>query len=280
MPYNYNVDYFRDHFSGWHAGSFPKITLLLETYLAGSTNLRVLDFGCGDGIYGPVLRPYASFLAGIEGSADAAEIANEGRSYDQVIVGDLGTRSGLQGLMNMGNFDVVFSTEVIEHIEEYSNMLALARSALKPGGRLILTTTMYYHFFFHGVMAHRSAVTPKGLKEYFLGFWSIEERQKFVSRFRDYTGGHYHGFSRRMLTRALVTAGFSLTLFEWLYAEGVFPMFPLLSGTGQLHEKYAQRGYHWLALAKLVLLTAGAVNRSVENLRLPGPNCFLIAQAV
>ena len=68
MPYNYNEDYFRDHLSGWHAGSFPKITLLLETYLAGSTNLHVLDFGCGDGIYGPVLRPYASFLAGIEGA--------------------------------------------------------------------------------------------------------------------------------------------------------------------------------------------------------------------
>lgn len=281
MPYNYNEDYFRDHLSGWHAGSFPKIKLLLETYLAGSSNLHILDLGCGDGIYGQLLRSHATWVAGIEGSPDAVAVAKSRGSYDQVLVGDLATKNGLVELINKGNFDVVFTTEVIEHVEEYTNMLALARSALKTGGRLMLTTTMYYHFIFHAAIVHRSALTPRALAEYVLGFWSLPYRQKFIRRFWDYTGGHYHGFSRRMLTKALEASGFSLEAFEWLYAEsGICPTFSLRSDSGQLHERFIQRGFYSTALAKAVLHSANALNGTIERHKLPAGNCFLVARAV
>jgi SAM-dependent methyltransferase len=40
---------------------------------------------------------------------------------------------------DMGLFDVVVCTEVLEHVNEWVNILVTAREALKTGGRLILT---------------------------------------------------------------------------------------------------------------------------------------------
>jgi cyclopropane fatty-acyl-phospholipid synthase-like methyltransferase len=272
----YEEKYFQSHISGWHAASFPKIKYFLETHLGQSKDLRILDLGCGDGFYGEVLREHACWLAGVDGSQEAVNSACEKGLYDEVAIGDLSSEDGLSILVEKNNYDIVFSTEVIEHIEDYLKMLKLARSALRPGGYLLLTTTAYYHFVFVAPLIQRSALSPRGLVEYFSGFWSVTQRQRFIQRFWDYTGGHYHGFSRRMLSKAVASTGFSLRSFQWMYAQQVFPTYPLLGEVA----RFSNRGPHWVALAKMTLLFANMLNWSVEKLELPAPNCLLAAQAI
>jgi predicted TPR repeat methyltransferase len=47
-------------------------------------NLTILDAGCGTGLCGPVLRPFASHLIGIDISSGILEKARSRHCYDQL----------------------------------------------------------------------------------------------------------------------------------------------------------------------------------------------------
>jgi 2-polyprenyl-3-methyl-5-hydroxy-6-metoxy-1,4-benzoquinol methylase len=229
--------------------------------------------GCGDGVYGPLLRRYARELVGLDGSAAGVARARATGAYDAVLQADLGAAAPLP---LAADFDVVFSTEVLEHVDAYETMLRHCRAALRPGGLLLLTTTMYYHYPFHALAGRQlQALTPRALADYLLGFACPERRKAYVLRFWDYTGGHYYGFSKPMLLRSFRRTGFRVEEFGWLYAGETIPT-NFLTATP---NRFRRLGPPVYAASRLLLGTLRAVNGTIERLHLPGPNCLVRCHA-
>ena len=97
---------------------------------------RVLDLGCGDGWMTAALAAAGMAVTGIE-IADAALDRARAR-YPQL---DL-RRAPIDGPLPLEDSacDVVWSSEVIEHVADTARWISEVRRVLRPGGRLLLTT--------------------------------------------------------------------------------------------------------------------------------------------
>jgi SAM-dependent methyltransferase len=89
-----------------------------------SAPIRILDYGCGGSPY-RVLFPNSDFVR-----ADFTP----GRGLDFLLPAD----SALPA--TIAPFDLVLSTQVLEHVPKPANYVAECFRVLKPGGRLLLTT--------------------------------------------------------------------------------------------------------------------------------------------
>lgn len=101
---------------------------------------RVLDIGCGFGLFtGAVVDkfPYNETW-GVDISNEVIEANKEKHpevAYFQQYVGHLDK-------VPTNYFNLVFSGEVLEHLEEPAQLLKDAHAALKTGGKLIITTPL------------------------------------------------------------------------------------------------------------------------------------------
>ncbi len=97
---------------------------------------RGLDLGCGDGSFASVLFPAAPNLrwTGVELDEVDAELARRSGQYEDILL----TR-GEDMPFEDGEFDVVFSNCVLEHIEGLDRVLERVGRILKPGGHFIFT---------------------------------------------------------------------------------------------------------------------------------------------
>jgi SAM-dependent methyltransferase len=108
-------------------------------------NLRVLDYGCGGSPYRG-LFPHADF-----------------RRADVGAAGDLDYHLNHDGIISerSGFFDVILSTQVLEHVARPLAYLSEAHRLLKGGGRLICTT--HGSFPDHGCPEDYRRWTARGL---------------------------------------------------------------------------------------------------------------------
>jgi len=99
------------------------IRMFLSDY-EGEVSGSVLDYGCGG-------SPYRNLFK-----------TNQYRRADYVDCGGIDRVIGPDGRLDFpdDSFDVVLSTQVLEHVFEPQQYLKQALRVLKPGGRLILTT--------------------------------------------------------------------------------------------------------------------------------------------
>jgi 2-polyprenyl-3-methyl-5-hydroxy-6-metoxy-1,4-benzoquinol methylase len=90
---------------------------------------RLLDVGCGDGLFFDTLSRFGS----VEGIEPDAGLLRDPRWRDRIAVGRLGeARPGHA-------YDLVLMLDVLEHIEDDRAALASARALVRPGGALLLT---------------------------------------------------------------------------------------------------------------------------------------------
>ena len=143
---------------------------------------RVLDVGCGAGFLGAALvgRKGCDYLGIEPNEARAAEAAARGLDvrvgfFDEAAADEI------------GDFDVVLFSDVLEHLPDPYAALALARRVLAPGGRVILST-------------------PN------VGFWSI--RLELLRGRFDYAeeglmdSTHLRWFTRRTIELLVKSAGY------------------------------------------------------------------------
>ena len=97
--------------------------------------LDVLDAGCGTGLCGPLLEPYARRLIGVDLSARMLDQAKARVLYDELIKGEL------TGYLrdSVAEFDVIVSADTLCYFGPLEDVAAAAADALRPGGRLIFT---------------------------------------------------------------------------------------------------------------------------------------------
>ncbi len=97
---------------------------------------RVLDLGAGAGEFTSIAAAAGVSVAGVE-VAEAA-VARARRAYDQLDF----RLAPIDGPLPFedSSFEVIWSSEVIEHVADTARWLSEARRVLTPSGRLLLTT--------------------------------------------------------------------------------------------------------------------------------------------
>jgi SAM-dependent methyltransferase len=152
--------------------------LLLSEARAGE---RVLDLGCGAGRFVAALRDAGADPVGVEiAEAALARARAVAPGADLRLLADDGSIP-----LEHGSVDLVWCSEVLEHVADGAHLLQEARRALAPGGRILVTVP------YHG-RAKNVAIALARFEAHF-----------------DPQGQHLRFFTARSLADALLGAGFA-----------------------------------------------------------------------
>jgi len=121
-------------------------------------DLDVLDAGCGTGLCGPLVKPYARRLVGVDLSAGMLEKARRKQLYDELAKGEL--TEYLRA--HRGLFDVIVSADTLVYFGPLEEVAAAASGALRPGGTFVFTLEelvspdagVDFHIETHGRYSH------------------------------------------------------------------------------------------------------------------------------
>ena len=161
----------------------PRRRELLWSLVAPRPGQRLLDAGAGDGTLVAEAARRGLDAVGLEVSERAVERARQTHPEIELIPHSVEDRPWP---VPAESFDVVVSFEVIEHLLEPAALLAGARDALRPGGKLALSTP------YHGL-----------LKNLAIALVAFE-------RHYDVEGEHVRFFSDAALGRLLAREGFAV----------------------------------------------------------------------
>ena len=108
---------------------------LAATVTSADGTLDVLDAGCGTGLCGPLLAPYARRLVGVDLSSGMLKLAREKQVYDEL------TQAELTEYLreHRDQFDVIVTADTLVYFGALEPVAAAAAAALRPGGVLVFT---------------------------------------------------------------------------------------------------------------------------------------------
>jgi predicted TPR repeat methyltransferase len=109
--------------------------MLAESDVDASKGLAVLDAGCGTGLCGPLIAPYARRLVGVDLSARMLAQAQARNIYHELVKCELVAYLGASA----GEFDVIVSADTLVYFGPLEGVVAAAANALRPRGWLIFT---------------------------------------------------------------------------------------------------------------------------------------------
>lgn len=190
MPDNITEDY------GWSTTQEPQSCGYVGPYilqaLQGLGVHRVLDVGSGNGALCARLAAAGYEVVGVEYDKKGAELARQ--MCPSIRFYNYGVQDDPAELLAQENgFDAVVSTEVVEHLYSPHLLPCYARSVLRPGGYLLVTTP------YHGYL--------KNLALSIFGAWDKHHTALWH-------GGHIKFWSRETLTQLLAANGFRVVGFR------------------------------------------------------------------
>jgi predicted TPR repeat methyltransferase len=95
----------------------------------------ILDAGCGTGLCGPLLRPRARRLIGVDLSSGMLEKASQRGVYDELVEGELTDYLRRR----QGCLDIIVSTDTLNYFGALDGVLGAAAGALRDNGHLVFT---------------------------------------------------------------------------------------------------------------------------------------------
>jgi len=139
--------------------------------ITGKTAIKILDVGCGDGVLLYLIKDklvnYNLELYGIDSTEDALQMAKSKNIHTTF------TKTDVYHLTFPDNFfDIVISSDVIEHVNHADVMLLEIKRVLRPKGKAIISTPIRY--------------TEEPLdKMHFHEFFPLEYKNLMVNYFTD-----------------------------------------------------------------------------------------------
>jgi len=268
MQYDYNKKYFATGMTGWHAASSQIIASSLVKHIGPHQFKKGLDVGCGNGFYGRLLKNYADELSGMD-IVDCLTDSPDEESYERFILAN-----GDEAKRLTGQFDFIFCSEVIEHVENDQEFFQKLHQMLAPGGVLFLTTTTYPCYLPIYLTRHPRQWSAGDIGCFFLGWMGSERHRKlFVVTLWEWTKGHYHGFSKRMMRNLAVRTGFQVEALDYFHAESI------------IDTKFFLNPFRNLPCRKLLLpvlrlggYLGSVVNSCCSRFNIYGRNVYLVAK--
>jgi len=186
----------------WRAGQERRLQMILraaEDRIQG----RILEDGCGVGMYVAHLKPFGGQVFGLEYDFERVREAHQHSDLLACVAGE-----GLP--YPAETFDLILSHEVLEHVRDDAQAVREIVRALKPGGRLALfVPNRGYPFETHGV--------------YWRGkyrFGNIPLVNYLPRRWRDRLAPHVRVYSKRDLEKLF--AGLSVCFLEQAIIFGAY----------------------------------------------------------
>ena len=163
----------------------------------------ICDLGCGNGYLAGELGKRGFTVLGIDASDTFLEFARRQHGSDRVsfMTGLIGRELADKLGATHPPFDLVVSSDVIEHVYNPLEFLKTAHALLRPGGVAVVGTP------YHGYL--------KNVAISLTGRWDAHHHVHWH-------GGHIKFFSAASLSRLMVEAGFTTPRFEYY---GRFPGF-------------------------------------------------------
>ena len=103
---------------------------------------KILDVGCGEGrhIFGSLQAFQQAYCIGYDQHIPSLNICKDGLDFFQEL--DLGATIFIQGSVYKlpfedNSFDLIFCSEVLEHLHEYRDAITEINRVLKPGGKFL-----------------------------------------------------------------------------------------------------------------------------------------------
>lgn len=161
-------------------------------YLAGelAPGTRVLDIGCGNGSLSARFLELGCTVVGLDASDTGIAAARHAfpTARWEVLLADE------KVLANLGEdpFDIVISTEVVEHLYDPRAYMRGCLAAIRPGGKFIISTP------YHGYLKNLAIALTDHWDTHHTVLWD---------------GGHIKFWSRKTLTELLATSGLQKSQF-------------------------------------------------------------------
>jgi 2-polyprenyl-3-methyl-5-hydroxy-6-metoxy-1,4-benzoquinol methylase len=190
MPDNVVKEY------GWKSASGPESCgYIAPAILARIESLkcqRVLDLGAGNGALCGAIHKLGVNVVGMDYDQQGVELARKG--FPELSFYRMGVQDDPAELLQAhGRFDLVVSTEVVEHLFSPHLLPQFAAQVLKPGGRLLLTTP------YHGYLKNLALSLVDGWDKHHTPLWH---------------GGHIKFWSHKTIEQLLNQNGFVLEHFS------------------------------------------------------------------
>ena len=120
--------------------------------------LSVLDAGCGTGLCGPFLRPYARSLVGVDLSPGMLKKAEDRGIYDELLAAEITAFVEERP----SSYNLIVAADVLCYFGEMAGFMSAAAGALKPGGYLAYTVERFegdgpFKLHPHGRYSHSEA---------------------------------------------------------------------------------------------------------------------------
>jgi len=141
--------------------------MLEDSHLEPLKCLDVLDAGCGTGLCGPLVAPYARHLIGVDLSEGMLVHAKEKNVYHALVKAEL--TDYLRD--NSEAFDLIVAADTLVYFGDLEGVLVAAARALRPNGLLVFTlehaeggeADVDYRLELHGRYSHAGAYVERVL---------------------------------------------------------------------------------------------------------------------
>jgi 2-polyprenyl-3-methyl-5-hydroxy-6-metoxy-1,4-benzoquinol methylase len=159
----------------------------LITVIKGLNGIRrVCDLGCGNGYLAGHLSELGYQVTGIDASQSGIEVAS--RQWPKVKFLRTLVDENLPNTISDADFDLVVSSDVIEHMYTPSDLLETAGALLKPRSHLVIGTP------YHGYWKNLALSVTGRMDAHFTALWD---------------GGHIKFFSVNTLSQLIGKHGFT-----------------------------------------------------------------------
>ena len=108
--------------------------LLSEGTLNKDNPLTICDLGCGTGLVGMLLTPYASSLTGIDISEQMITLARKKKIYNALLIGDIS-----EVINTLQNFDLIVAGDMLPYIGDVSALFKILAKHLNKDGTICLS---------------------------------------------------------------------------------------------------------------------------------------------
>jgi len=97
-------------------------------------NLSIVDLGCGTGLCGEKLHPFAARLVGIDLSPNMISLAKQKNLYHELHLGDI-----TEKILSYRDVDLIVAADTLVYLGDLEPLIKNCHYALKPGGLLAFT---------------------------------------------------------------------------------------------------------------------------------------------